>query len=179
MTLLNLNESPSNNPSRVSVSATPEPTSPFQVTWHGIVRCIGVVILCFGLWMAYQLVKECWSLYNDPSKMEKFAEHVAKGSDIDKSGESLTQFVGELTGEAAGVKDPKKLPAITPTRFSYFAAWFLSIILFWIIGKISFWAISTGTKIATDHADQEQIAKSIAKEVIGTAFTRLELQQRQ
>lgn len=171
--MLNTNnpEGNTNMPSPI-LGAKEYEQSPLQVTWHGIVRAIGVCILLFGLWMAYQVVRECWSLYSDPSKIGQFAQFIAKDSNIDKSVEQIFQ---EVLDE---VKQNNPNPNITTLQFSYFIAWFFCIVLLFMIGRIAFWAIATGSSMATEHADQEQMAKAIAREVISTAFVRLEAQNR-
>ncbi len=136
-----------------------------QIDLSHITRIAGVFILVFGLYVAYQVVKECWELYNDPSKITKFAKYIDEGSNIDNFGNSFSNFMNE-----AAKNNPQAFPSkpkIEPVKISYFVSWPIVFILLLIIAKVGYWAVTAGGQLAMHKTSLEtELAKQIVREVL-------------
>lgn len=132
------------------------------------VRLVGVVLLLFGFWTGIQVVLEAWDLYQDPSRVERFAVAVEQGSHIDRllnpaaSGAddtALSQRLGELRGDAAQSEGETDR-----FRFSYFIAWAIALLLLMLIGRLTIWFIKTGGELALYDVQVRRVARALMRE---------------
>lgn len=96
------------------------------------VRLVGIVLLLFGLWAGVKIMLEGFTLYQDPIKIEAFAQAIERGSNIDKAlaPETDNEYVkGDF-------------------RLSYFFAWVIVLTLLMLVSMIAFTAIRTGGELA-------------------------------
>lgn len=96
------------------------------------VRLVGIVLLLFGLWTGIKVMLEGFTLYQNPIKIEAFAQAIENGSNIDKG-------LAPETGNEYAQDD---------FRLSYFAAWFIVLSLLMFVSMIAFTAIKTGGELA-------------------------------
>ena len=103
-----------------------------------IVRLIGVALLCVGIAVALKVISEAFQLYNQPQSIERFAEAIEHGSNLDAI----------LAPDP--VKDggaPRRVEA-TPLRLSYFAAWVVVLMLLVVVSGIAMSVVATGGRLA-------------------------------
>ncbi len=113
-----------------------------------LARVIGVIMLVLGLWSGVKVVLEAWSLYQNPARIERFAQIVARSSNLDKALPMARQHAKQATEGAAAGADTAEAPAESALKLSYFIAWVIVIPLLLVIGLISMWSIKTGGDLA-------------------------------
>jgi disulfide bond formation protein DsbB len=113
-----------------------------------LARMIGVIMLVLGLWSGVKVVLEAWSLYQNPARIERFAQIVARSSNLDKALPAARQHAKQATEGAAGAEGGAEAPAESALKLSYFIAWVIVIPLLLVIGLISMWSIKTGGDLA-------------------------------
>lgn len=120
-----------------------------------LVRLVGVVLLLFGFWTAIQVVIEAWSLYEDPSRVERFAVAIDQGSNIDR-------LLNPELSESGGQSEP---PAeVLQFRFSYFIAWAVVLLLLMLIGRLTIWFIRTGGELALYDVQVRRVARTLMRQ---------------
>lgn len=123
-----------------------------------IVRAIGFLLLIVGLWIGLKAINEAWGLYKDPQNIERFAQAIEKGSNLDKAIASVkSEGENQTTGDASQV-------AALGFRLSYFAAWVLAILLLMLVGRLALAAVKTGGELALYDMQIKKFAKLIAQE---------------
>ncbi len=150
---------------------TSESASLPSLSFTPIIRCLGVLVLIFGLWAAYRVMQEAWYLYDNPKHVTTLAQTIATDSEIDQFSNSLAKMMDEAYANTMSNlptqpgKEPIKPTAkIVPVKFSYFVSWGIIIILLFLLAKIGYWAIVAGGKLAMHNEDQKEfIAEIIAK----------------
>ncbi len=145
-----------------------------------IVRLVGLAVLLVGLWVGMKIILEAWSLYQSPERIERFAVAIERGSNLDKIFSVTVQrvssdVVGAASDEpfssdsvppaAADAEDASPAPGL---RLSYFAAWFIVMMLFLIIGSLAMSAITTGGRLALYDTEVKKFSREMARE-----FSRL------
>jgi hypothetical protein len=106
---------------------------------------------------------EAWALYEQPQRIVRFADDIQKYSNLDG-------IIGSLgTAESAesvsnGNGDPAKA-AGNGLRLSYFAAWFIALLLIFVIGSLAMSAITTGGQLALYDLQLKRYSRSVIKEV--------------
>lgn len=118
-----------------------------------VVRLIGVVVLLVGLWAGVKVILEAWALYEDPARIEAFAQAVNDGSNLD----------GLVAGIAEGVAGKKS--ATAGLRLSYFAAWFIALLLMFVVGSLAMAAITTGGQLALYDLQFRRYSRHVLKEI--------------
>ena len=103
------------------------------------VRCVGIVMMVMGLWIAYDVVVEAWALYNEPARIEPLADAMAKGTNIDAA----------ILSAAGGDSD-----ADTAPRISYALAWFFAPILLFPAGYLAMLAVRVGGSLALGRTER-------------------------
>ena len=137
---------------------SPEPPAPLtvgQLALSAFVRVVGLVVLLVGLWAGVKVVLEAWALYEEPQRIERFAEAIAKGSNVDG-------VIGSLTASDEGAG---KAQAGGGFRLSYFAAWFIVLLLMFVIGSLSMAAITTGGQLALYDLQVRRESRALVREV--------------
>ncbi len=131
-----------------------------------VVRFIGLFLLLAGLWVALQVLLEALELYRDPRRIERFAEAIEQGSNIDKSLVSFrNEIITEETGEPAGENAvPQSALPSANIRVSYFFAWMIVLLLLLLIARISLAAIKTGGELVLYDMQIKQFARALIRE---------------
>lgn len=104
-----------------------------------IVRLIGVALLCVGIAVALKVIAEAFQLYNQPQTIERFAQAVEQGSNLDAVFAPLAR---EPDAPARGSA------ATPPLRLSYFAAWVVVLFLLLVVSGIAMSVIAVGGRLA-------------------------------
>ena len=128
-----------------------------------VVRVVGLVVLFVGLWVGIKVILEAWALYEQPQRIVRFADDIQKHSNLDG-------IIGSLgaaeSGEASTSEGrPKTQGADNGLRLSYFAAWFVALLLIFVIGSLAMSAITTGGQLALYDLQLKRYSRSVIKEV--------------
>lgn len=150
-----------------------------------VVRAIGLVLLLFGLWLALEVLNEAWQLYHEPQRIERFAEAVEKGSNIDRSIAPL-----QLNNTGTGTADPSETTsgtlnhydhstenASTGTtqslsdpryrlRLSYYIAWVIALLLLLLLARIALGVVRTGGELVLYETQMKRFARELVRETI-------------
>lgn len=139
------------------------------------VRFVGLFLLLAGVYVALHVMLKAMELYEKPQSIERFAEAIEKGSNIDKSLSSFRDAVisePAAESEGEGLSNPGTQKATRgsteaadgPIRISYFFAWIIMLMLLMLIGSISLRAIKTGGELVLYDMQIKQFAKMLVKE---------------
>ena len=146
------------------------------------VRLLGMTVLVAGVWTAVIVITEAWGLYREPARIERFADAIERGSNLDKAfaprreSEARTSAVAPGPGldsagsPSAGTAAESGIAA-TPdrqyysVRLSYFAAWFVGLALLVVLGVLAMSAISTGGQLALYNMQVKRLSRQIVQEV--------------
>ena len=129
-----------------------------------VVRVVGVVVLGIGLWVGMKVILEAWALYEQPQRIVRFADDIQKHSNLDGIIGSLgTADAGEESASGASGKPLADRPS--GLRLSYFAAWFIVLLLLFVIGSLAMSAITTGGQLALYDLQLKRYSRSLIKEV--------------
>jgi hypothetical protein len=139
------------------------------------VRFVGLFLLLAGVYVALHVMLKAMELYEKPQTIERFAQAIEKGSNIDKSLSSFRDAViSEPAAESEGedLSNPGTQQATRGTteaadsqiRISYFFAWIIMLMLLMLIGSISLRAIKTGGELVLYDMQIKQFAKMLVKE---------------
>lgn len=139
-------------------------SSIIQQTAAVIVRLIGLSVMLVGLWIGLKVILEAWALYDSPDRIERFAVYVERGSNIDKIFSATVERIStEMEADNAGSENPA--PADRGgLRLSYFAAWFIAMMLLLIIGSLAMYAISTGGRLVLYDSTVKQFSRQVVRE---------------
>jgi hypothetical protein len=122
------------------------------------VRLVGVVVLGVGLWAAVTVITEAMALYEQPHRIARLADAVQQGSNLDGVLAGLGG-AGEASPRESGEADGAGL------RLSYFAAWFIALLLMFVIGSLAMAAITTGGRLALYDLAVRQHSRAVVREV--------------
>lgn len=145
------------------------------------VRLMGISLLLVGITTAVFVIYEILVLYQEPARIEKFATAIEKGSNLDTifalpaSAPRGTAAAGD-TAEAGAATEEGVAPAPvaepasveyerTHLRLSYFAAWFLVLLLLFIMSVVAVSAVSAGGRLALYDTDVRQLSRAVIKEI--------------
>lgn len=139
-------------------ASVPEPEAPgiMDTVFGVLVRAVGVAVLLVGVWIGVKVVLEAWALYQEPTRIEAFAEAVESGSNLDGLVADLARTAGATTAERG---------AGGSLRLSYFAAWFISLLLLFVVGSLAMTAISTGGQLALYDLQFRRYSRHVLKEM--------------
>ena len=133
-----------------------------------MVRVVGVVVLFVGLWVGIKVILEAWALYEQPQRIVRFADDIQKHSNLD----GVIGSLGVVADEGAaqpGANNAQaavsKKGASNGLRLSYFAAWFIALLLIFVIGSLAMSAITTGGQLALYDLQLKRYSRSLIKEV--------------
>ncbi|MBT3504267.1 MAG: hypothetical protein HN475_00580 [Piscirickettsiaceae bacterium] len=127
-----------------------------------IVRTLGLVVLLVGLYIGIKVILEAWHLYEEPQRIERFADAIEHGSNLD----------AVLTTITASKAIPKQLKsdanttikANPPLKVTYFLAWGIVVVLLMVIGSLASAAIRTGDQLALYDLQVKRFANQLLKE---------------
>jgi len=127
-----------------------------------LVRLLGLTFLVIGIGAAVIILNEAWHLYKDPGRIEPFAVAIERGSNLDRIFALSEEDVGApaaASEEAASARDSSSL------RLSYFASWFLVLLLMLVGSIVAISAVSAGGRLVLYDTDIRQLSRAVIKEV--------------
>ena len=107
-----------------------------------LARVGGLVLLVVGLWVGVRVIGEAWDLYQEPQRIEQFAQAVEHGSNIDKT------LLPNNRGPAISEEQPRYAATGDDFRPSYFLTWLIVFALLLILGRLAAWAVVSGGQLA-------------------------------
>jgi hypothetical protein len=144
----------------------------FQQLLAILVRLLGLAFLVVGIGAGVIILNEAWMLYQEPARIEKFAVAIEQGSNLDKifalsGGASGSESeTGQSSGAASGESNsPSTTAADTNLRLSYFAGWFLVLLLMLVASIVAISAVSAGGRLVLYDTDIRQLSRAVVKEV--------------
>lgn len=134
-----------------------------------LVRLLGLCFLVVGIGAAVVILHEAWMLYQEPERIDRFALAIERGSNLDKifalSGSEPVN-TGEPGDTAPGASSPSAASAdSTSLRLSYFAGWFLVLLLMLVASITAISAVSAGGRLVLYDTDIRQLSRAVVKEV--------------
>lgn len=125
-----------------------------------LVRLLGLCFLVVGIGAAVVILHEAWMLYQEPERIDRFALAIEQGSNLDK----IFTLSGTET-EAEG--DGQSTAPATSRNFrpSYFASWFLVLLLMLVASIVAISAVSAGGRLVLFDTDIRQLSRAVVKEV--------------
>ncbi|RKZ80342.1 MAG: hypothetical protein DRQ35_02480 [Gammaproteobacteria bacterium] len=130
-----------------------------------VVRLLGLLMLIIGLYVGIKVIFEAWNLYDEPQRIERFADAIEQGSHLDSLLSSFTEK--ETSNDANDVQawQPKHERQKESIRVTYFLAWFIAIILLMVVGSLASSAIKTGGQLALYDLQVKRFANLLMEEV--------------
>lgn len=146
---------------------------------HGAMRVLGVLVLMVGLWLGLNVVLEAWKLYVEPARIERFAQAIERGSNIDRTfapsrsevSDTMHQPGEEWQGEMPREGMAERV-TVAPNgqnahlRPSYFFAWVIVLVLLMVIGRLAVSAIRVGSDLALYDVQLRSFARTLVKETL-------------
>ena len=132
-----------------------------------LVRSLGLIMLIVGLYVGIKVIFAAWELYDEPQKIERFADSIDHGSNLDSTISSLTAgALSTSSSTAANAETPRAevAQADDSLRVSYFLAWFLAVLLLMIISGLAMSAIKTGGQLALYDLEVKRFARQLMEE---------------
>jgi len=134
-----------------------------------VARLLGLVMLIIGLVIGIKVILEAWNLYDEPQRIERFAEAIDQGSHLDGLISSFSQKKlsngsdhEQMTTEQPSSQQPS-------LRVSYFLAWIIALLLLMVIGGLASSAIRTGGQLALYDLQVKRFANELIKQVQSTS----------
>ena len=140
-------------------ASPPRALSIFQQCLAVLVRLLGLCILVIGIGATAIILREAWMLYQEPSRIDRFALAIEQGSNLDK----IFALEGEKAEEAG--TPTTDIPASTSFRLSYFAGWFLVLLLMLVGSIVAISAVSVGGRLVLYDTDIRRLSRAVIKEV--------------
>ncbi|PHS71613.1 MAG: hypothetical protein COB23_01200 [Methylophaga sp.] len=132
-----------------------------------VVRLLGLAMLVIGLFIGIKVIFEAWDLYDQPQRIERFAEAIEQGSHIDSLIASLSPKLIKKSpsNEQNSFSSPSIENNDESLKITYFLAWFIAIILLMVIGGLASSAIRTGGQLALYDLQVKRFARLLMEEV--------------
>ena len=131
-----------------------------------IVRVLGLCFLVVGIGAAVVILHEAWMLYQEPERIDRFALAIEQGSNLDKifalSGEEAEGQAESGGGAQAAAPAPAAGGSL---RLSYFAGWFLVLLMMLVGSIVAISAVSAGGRLVLYDTDIRQLSRAVIKEV--------------
>ena len=143
----------------------------FQQWLAILVRLLGLCFLVVGIGAAVMILREAWTLYQDPVRIERFAVAIEHGSNLDKifalnGGKTAeTGDQGEAAGDSSAQSVASSTAGSATLRLSYFAGWFLVLLLMLVASITAIAAVSAGGRLVLYDTDIRQLSRAVVKEV--------------
>jgi disulfide bond formation protein DsbB len=126
-----------------------------------IVRLLGLAMLIIGLYIGIKVIIEAWSLYDEPQRIERFAEAIDEGSNLDQLLRSFSQKSIQAETELETLATVSQQATL---RVSYFLAWIIALILLMVIGGLAASAMKTGGQLALYDLQVKRFANELIKQ---------------
>ncbi|OUR71215.1 hypothetical protein A9Q78_10455 [Methylophaga sp. 41_12_T18] len=130
-----------------------------------IARLLGMVMLIIGLVIGIKVIFEAWNLYDEPQRIERFAEAIDEGSNLDKLLSSLQKQTASTEPTSNEISATPSRPEQASLRLSYFLAWIIALLLLMVIGGLAASAIRTGGQLALYDLQVKRLANELIKQV--------------
>jgi len=130
-----------------------------------IARLLGMVMLIIGLFIGIKVIFEAWNLYDEPQRIERFAEAIDEGSNLDKLLSSLQKKTVSAEQAPNELSATSSRPEQASLRLSYFIAWIIALLLLMVIGGLAASAIRTGGQLALYDMQVKRLANELIKQV--------------
>ena len=146
----------------------------FQQLLAVLVRLLGLCFLIVGIGAAVIILREAWTLYQEPERIERFALAIEHGSNLDKifalnggdaAGSAEAGDQGAAAGDAGAQPAASAAAGSTTLRLSYFAGWFLVLLLMLVASITAIAAVSAGGRLVLYDTDIRQLSRAVIKEV--------------
>ncbi|RLA01821.1 MAG: hypothetical protein DRQ42_02235, partial [Gammaproteobacteria bacterium] len=111
------------------------------------------------------VIFEAWNLYNEPQRIERFADAIEHGSHLDSLLSSFTEKSPSNEVDDGQTWQQKKEQQSESIRVTYFLAWFIAIILLMVVGALASSAIKTGGQLALYDLQVKRFANLLMEEV--------------
>ena len=126
------------------------------------VRLVGIGIMLFGVSMLIDAVDAAWNLFNSPEYLANLAEMIDAQSGLnsffERAYSDLTQVNSDLQSNLSGAGNSSlNVPRL---NISYFAALLIVFTVISIVGKIAYWALAEGGKLACFKLESDALAKN-------------------
>ena len=134
-----------------------------------IVRGSGFALLVIGLLLSFLTVREAFNLYHEPARIERFAFAIEKGSNLDKSLNSLranaiAKNQQDKTSPDESNTEPGRVRNPDNVSVSYFIAWIIVLLLLLLMARIGLAAIKTGGELVLYDMQIKKFARMLVKE---------------
>jgi Na+/proline symporter len=129
-----------------------------------IVRTLGLIVLLVGLYIGIKVIFEAWNLYQEPQRIERFADAIEHGSNLDALIASVATSKAipkQIDSDSQAMKSKQTTP---PLKVTYFLAWGIVVILLMVIGSLASAAIRTGGQLALYDLQVKRFANQLLKE---------------
>ena len=128
-----------------------------------IVRFLGLIVLLVGLYVGIKVILEAWLLYEEPQRIERFADAIEHGSNLDAVLTAITvgKAIPKQLKPEASTTSNNATPAL---KVTYFLAWGIVVVLLMVIGSLASAAIRTGGQLALYDLQVKRFAKQLLKE---------------
>jgi hypothetical protein len=136
-----------------------------------LVRLLGLVFLVVGIGAGVVILNEAWMLYKEPARIERFALAIERGSNLDKifalSATETTKSgdQGDPADDSGLSSDTSGTAESTNLRLSYFAGWFLVLLLMLVASITAISAVSAGGRLVLYDTDVRQLSRAVIKEL--------------
>ena len=143
----------------------------FQQLLAILVRLLGLCFLVVGIGATVVILHEAWMLYQEPARIDRFALAIERGSNLDKifalSGNETagSSEQGAGAGDSSSQSGSSESAASTNLRLSYFAGWFLVLLLMLVASITAIAAVSAGGRLVLYDTDIRQLSRAVVKEV--------------
>jgi len=130
-----------------------------------LVRFLGALVMVAGLLLAGAVLFEIWNLYKNPEHVERFAQAVERGSNIDTFLAPRRAQSGSAARVLGDDADTGSTQDAVGVRMSYLFAWFIVLVLLMIASRFALAAVTTGGRLALFDMDVSRFARALLREV--------------
>lgn len=131
-----------------------------------IVRLLGLAMMLIGLYIGIKVIFEAWHLYEEPQRIERFADAIEHGSNLDALLASVTTNKAIPKSIDTPASDTTKTKP--PLKVTYFLAWGIVVVLLMVIGSLASTAIRTGGQLALYDLQVKRFANQLLKQANST-----------
>jgi hypothetical protein len=130
-----------------------------------LVRVLGLCFLVIGIAAAVIILREAWTLYQEPARIEPFAVAIEQGSNLDKIFALPANERGQSTAEGEAASGADAPADRAHLRLSYFAGWFLVLLLMLVGSIVAISAVSAGGRLVLYDTDIRRLSRAVIREV--------------
>lgn len=131
-----------------------------------IVRLLGLAMMLIGLYVGIKVIFEAWHLYEEPQRIERFADAIEHGSNLDALLASVT--TNKAIPKSIDTPASSNIQSKPPLKVTYFLAWGIVVVLLMVIGSLASTAIRTGGQLALYDLQVKRFANQLLKQANST-----------